>query len=62
MFTQYEIGSSKHYREEVARQVENNRLARQLRAVRLGMATGNRDALLGRIFAWSPRGKQTVEC
>jgi hypothetical protein len=46
----------------VARQVENNRLARQLRAARPGVAAGAGNALLGRIFAWFPRKGQAVEC
>jgi hypothetical protein len=46
----------------VARQVENNRLAGQLRAARHSIAAGGRNALLGRVFAWFPRRGQPVEC
>ena len=62
MYTQYEIEVSGQFREDVARQVENNRLARQLRANRSGVAAGTRDALLARVFAWFPRKGQAVEC
>jgi hypothetical protein len=57
-----DIGLSRQHRGEVARQVENNRLAGQLRAARHGMATRGRSALLGRVFAWFPRRGQPVEC
>jgi hypothetical protein len=62
MYTQYEIELSGQGREDVARQVENTRLARQLRANRSGAAAGTRDALLARVFAWFPRKGQAVEC
>ena len=62
MYTQYEIELSSQFREDVARQVENNHLARQLRANRSGVAAGTRDALLARVFSWFPRKGQTVEC
>ena len=62
MYNMNHIELSKQHREEVAQQVENNRLARQLRAARSGMATGTGNALLGRLFAWSPRKGQAVEC
>jgi hypothetical protein len=57
-----DIGLSRQHRGEVARQVENNRLAGQLRAARHGMAAGGRNALLGGVFAWFPRRGQPVEC
>jgi hypothetical protein len=62
MYAMTEIELSGLHREDVARQVENNRLARQLRANRHGMATGMRNALPGRFFAWFPRKGQTAEC
>ena len=62
MYTQYEIELTSQFREDVARQVENNRLARELRANRSGMAAGTRNALLARVFAWSPGKGQAVEC
>jgi len=46
----------------VARQVENNRLAGQLRVARHGIGDGSRNALLGRVFARFPRKGQAVEC
>jgi len=52
----------RQHRDEVARQVENNRLAGKLRAARPGIAAGSRNALLGRVFAWFPRKEQAVEC
>ena len=62
MYAMTEIELSGLHREDVARQVENNRLARQLRANRHGAANGIRSALPGRFFAWSPRKGRTVEC
>ena len=48
MYTIAEIELSRQHREDVARQVENNRLARQLRAARSGMSAGTGNALLAR--------------
>jgi hypothetical protein len=62
MYAMTEIELSRLHREDVARQVENNRLARQLRAARHGMADGNWNALRGRLFAWIPRKGQTAGC
>ena len=62
MYTQHEIELSRQLREDVARQVETNRLARQLRANRSGMAAETRNALLARALAWFPRKGQAVEC
>jgi hypothetical protein len=62
MYAMTEIELSRLHREEVAQQVENNRLARQLRAAHSGMAAGTGNAFLGRVFAWSPRKGQAVEC
>jgi hypothetical protein len=62
MYIMTEIELSGLHREDVARQVENNRLARHLRANRYGVANGIRDALSGRFFAWFPRKGQTAEC
>jgi hypothetical protein len=62
MYNLNDIEMSRQLREDVTRQVENNRLARQLRAARPGVATGTGDALLKRIFAWFPRKGQAVEC
>lgn len=62
MYNLNEIELSKQHREEVARQVENDRLARRLRAAHPGMAAGTGKALLGRVFARSPRKGQAVEC
>jgi hypothetical protein len=61
MYNLSDIGLSKQHREEVAQQVENNRLARQLRAYSL-VASGTTSALPGRVFAWSPQNGQTAEC
>jgi hypothetical protein len=61
MYNVNDIGLSKQHREEVAQQVENNRLARQLRAYSL-VASGTTSALAGRVFAWSPRNGQRAEC
>jgi hypothetical protein len=60
MYAMIEIELSRQHREEAARQVETNRLARQLRAARSRMASGTRNALLGRVFDWSPQGEQTA--
>ena len=60
MYVMTEVELSRQHREEVARQVENNRLARQLRAARSRMASGTGNALLGRVFAWSPQEEQTA--
>ena len=62
MYTMAEMELSKQHREDVARQVENNRLVRQLRAARSGMSAGTGNGLLARVFAWSPRKGQAVEC
>jgi hypothetical protein len=62
MYTIAEIELSKQHREDVARQVENNRLVRQLRAARSGMSAGTGTALLRRVFFWSPQKGQAVEC
>ena len=62
MYNLNDIELSRQHREEVARQVENNRLAGQLRAARHGVAAGGRNAPLGRVFAWFPRRGQPVEC
>jgi|tagenome__1003787_1003787.scaffolds.fasta_scaffold20950820_2 hypothetical protein len=57
-----DIELSRQHRGEVARQVENNRLAGQLRVARHGIGDGSRNALLGRVFARFPRKGQAVEC
>ena len=62
MYNLNDIEMSRQLREDVARQVENNRLVRELRADRSGVAAGSRNALLARVFAWSPRKGQAVEC
>jgi hypothetical protein len=62
MYAMTEIELSRLHREDVAQQVENNCLARQLRAGRHGMAAGFRNALPGHFFAWFPRKGQTAEC
>jgi hypothetical protein len=62
MYAITEIELSRLHRADVARQVENNRLARQLLADRHGMADGLRNALPGRFFAWFPRKGQTTGC
>ena len=62
MYTIAEIELSKQHREDVAQQVENNRLVRQLRAARSGMSAGTGNAFLGRVLAWFPRKGQAVEC
>ena len=62
MYNLNDIEMSRQLREDVARQVENNRLARQLRAARPGVAAATGNALLGHIFAWFPRKGQAVEC
>ena len=62
MYTQYEIEMTTQLRDDVARQVETNRLVRQLRANRSRVADGSRNALLARVFAWFPRKGQAVEC
>ena len=54
MYNLNDIELSRQHREDVARQVENNRLARQLRAARPGMAAGTGNALLGRILRLVP--------
>ncbi len=61
MYNLNDIGLSKQHREDVARQVENNRLARQLR-VYSRVASGTTSALADRVFASSPRSGQTAEC
>jgi len=60
MYNTNHIELSRQHRGEVARQVENNRLARQLRAAHSRMASGTGNTLLGRVFAWSPREGQTA--
>ena len=62
MYAMSEIELSRQDRKEVAQQVENNRLARQLRASRTGITSGTGNGLLGRVLAWSPRKGQAVEC
>jgi hypothetical protein len=62
MYNMNGIELSRQRRGEVARQVENNRLAGQLRAASHGIAAGGRNALLGHVFAWFPRKGQAVEC
>ena len=62
MYVVTELELTKQHRVDVARQVENNRLAGQLRAARSGIAAGSRNALLGRVFAWFPGKGQPVEC
>ena len=62
MYAMAEIELSKQHREDVARQVENNRLVRQLRAARSRMSAGTGTALLRRVFFWSPQKGQAVEC
>ena len=62
MYAITEIELSRLQREGVARHVENNRLARQLRANSHGMAAGFGSALPGRLFAWFPRKEQAAEC
>jgi hypothetical protein len=62
MYAIAEIELSNQHREDVARQVENNRLVRQLRAARSGMSAGTGTALLRRVFSWSPQKGQAVEC
>jgi hypothetical protein len=61
MYNLNDIGLSKQHREDVAQQVENIRLARQLRA-HSRVASGIASVLPGRIFAWSSRNGQTAEC
>lgn len=56
------IELSRQSREEIAREVENHRLARGLRAARSGMVAGNGSALLARVFARFPRKGQIAEC
>lgn len=62
MYNLNDIALSKQDREGVARQVENNRLARQLWADRRTKAGGFRNSLPGRFLAWLPRKEQTAEC
>jgi hypothetical protein len=61
MYNLHDIGLSKQHREELAQQVDNTRLARQLR-VYSRMASGTKSALAGRVFAWSLRKGQTAGC
>jgi hypothetical protein len=61
MYNVNDIGLSKQQREDVARQVENNRLAGRLRA-HSRVASGTTSALANRLFAWSPRKGETAEC
>ena len=61
MYNLNDIGLAKQHREEVARQVQNNRLVRQLRA-HSRVALGTASALADRVFASSPRKGQTAEC
>ena len=56
------IELSRQHREEIAWEVEDYRLARQLRTARSRMVAGNGSALLSRVFAWSPRKGQIAEC
>jgi hypothetical protein len=60
MYAMTEIELARQHREEAARQVENNRLGRQLRAVRSRIASETGNTLLGRVLAWSPQEKQTA--
>jgi hypothetical protein len=62
MYAMTEIELSILHLEDVAQRVENNRLSRQLRAGRHGMAAGFGNALPGRFFARFPRKGQTAEC
>jgi hypothetical protein len=61
MYNLIDIGTSKQHRKNVARQVDNNRLARRLRAYSR-VASGTASALSGRVLAWSPPKGQTAEC
>jgi hypothetical protein len=61
MYNLHDIGLSRQHREDVAQQVENNRLARQLRAYSR-VASGTTSAFASRVFAWFPRKGQTAEC
>ena len=62
MYNLNDIALSKQHREGVARQVENNRLARQLWADRRATAGGFWNSLPGRFLAWFPQKGQTAEC
>jgi hypothetical protein len=62
MYTLNEIELSKQHRDDMVRQAENYRLARQLRVASPGRAARKGNALLARLLAWSPRKSQTAEC
>jgi hypothetical protein len=62
MYAMTGIELSRLHREDAARQVEINRLVRQLRADRHGIAAGFGNTLPGRLFARFPRKEQTAEC
>jgi hypothetical protein len=62
MYTTTNIELPRLHREGVARQVENNRLARQLRVNCSGKVAGFGGALRGRFFARFPGKGQPVPC
>jgi hypothetical protein len=62
MFTVNEIELSRQHRNEMVKEAENNRLARQLRAAGPGRTTATGSALLARLLSWFPRKSQAAEC
>jgi hypothetical protein len=62
MFTLNDIELSRQHRNAMVQKVENDRLARQLRAASSGRHAGMGNALLARFLAWSPRGREPAEC
>lgn len=61
MYSLNDIQISRQHREDVARQVENNRLARQLRAY-VRLVSGTASSLQIRALIRSPREGHTAEC
>ena len=62
MFTLNDIELSRQHRNAMVQKVENDRLARQLRAASSGRHARMGNALLARLLAWSPRGREPAEC
>ena len=62
MFTLNDIELSRQHRNAMVQKVENDRLARQLRAAGPGRTTARGSALLARLLSWFPRKSQAAEC
>ena len=62
MFTLNDIELSRQHRNAIVQKAESDRLARQLRAANSGRRAGMGNALLARLLAWYPSGREPAEC